>query len=455
MAMRQSHPAKLPPGPGGHPIFSSLQEFSADPIAYASKYAPQYDGLIQIGSWPYRTYLLTDLEGIKHVLQGNQRNYHKSRGYKEMRPMLGNGLVTSEGDFWMKQRRLMQPAFHKKAIAGFGQVMSSAASRLLDRLDEQCKTESEINISHEMGRTTMEIVAESILGSDIEGDLYALSDDLELANRDANRRILTPFTLPMWWPTPHNRKVKSALAGIDRVINQIIQQRRSTFDPDHIPEKADLLHMLLAARDDENQGMSDKQLRDEIATTFIAGHETTATAMAWTLYLLARNPSVLEKLQNEVDELGKDPGLEDLPRLQYTQWVAAEGLRYYPPAWIIGRMAVEEDEILGYRIPQNTNILIPTIYLHHKAEYWDNPEEFRPERHGEKKTKDLPKYAYFPFGGGPRFCIGINFAMMEMHLLLPTIIRHFDLQASGQELKMDPLITLHPKSGIKLNMQPR
>ncbi len=449
--LRLKTPANMPPAPPGNWLTGNGREFAHDPLAYVERYAPRYGPIWMLMSRLRKVMVLTDPEWIKYVLADNQRNYHKSFGYDLLRPLLGNGLLTSEGDFWMRQRRLMQPAFHKQAIQAFADIMIEEGEASAARLAGAAKLGQAVNISAEMSRVTMAIVSRSLLGTVVPGDMDTLSDCLETANRDANRRIQHPFTLPMVVPTPGNMRVRRALAELDRVIHLLIAQKRSSGE-----RGSDLLSLLLDARDaDTGQAMSDRQLRDEIATIFIAGHETTANALAWTLYALAANPEVeaqlLDELRSASAEQAADPA-----GLPYVRLVARESLRLYPPAWIVGREPQEDDRIAGYHIPAGTSVLMPTIYLQRHPEYWPDPLAYRPERHAEARVKDLPKYAYFPFGGGPRICIGINFAWMEMHLLLPLLLRELRFRYAGSAPPArEHLITLHPQGGMYMQVEKR
>lgn len=394
--------------------------------------------------------MVTDPVWVKYVLQDNNRNYTKSFGYDLLRPLLGNGLLTSEGEFWMSQRRLMQPAFHKQAILAFVDVMLEEGQKCAERMEAAATRRETVNISAEMSRLTMAIVSRCLLGMVVPGDLDRISACLDLANHDANHRITHPMSIPMVIPTPNNRRVKKALDELDLTINTIIAERRQSGRRGN-----DLLSMLLEAKDaDTGETMSDRQLRDEIATIFIAGHETTANALSWTLYALAKNPEVEEKLLAEIDGAGSaiaDPG-----GLPYARLVVRESLRLYPPAWIVGRDPIAEDEIAGYRITPGTNVLMPTLAIQRNPILWPNPEAFIPERHEEERVKELPKYAYFPFGGGPRICIGINFAWMELFLLLPVLLRNVRYRyEASQAPALEHLITLHPSGGMHLRPEKR
>jgi cytochrome P450 len=439
----------MPPAPPGNWLSGTAAEFSRDPVAYVDRYAPRYGPVWTMMARLRKVVLVTDPAWVKYVLADNNRNYTKSFGYDLLRPLLGNGLLTSEGEFWMSQRRLMQPAFHKQAILDFVQVMREEGALCAERIRQAADRGETLNISAEMSRVTMVIVSRCLLGMLVPGDMDRIAASLELANRDANHRIQYPFTLPMRVPTPGNLKVRRALAELDRTINAIIADRRRSGERGN-----DLLSMLLEARDaDTGEAMSDRQLRDEIATIFVAGHETTANALSWTLYALATNPEVEQKLCSEIDGAASAADPAGLP---YVRLVAREALRLYPPAWIVGREPIADDRIAGYHIPAGSSVLMPTVCIQRNPAFWPDPLAFRPERHDEERVKDLPKYAYFPFGGGPRICIGINFAWMELFLLLPLLMEGLRYRrVSDQVPALEHLITLHPRGGMMLRPERR
>ena len=445
----------IPPGPKGNWLLGSTPEFAKDQVAYLAKYCPQYpDGIMTSMHRMANLFVAWDPKWAKHVLQDNAKNYQKGRGYEFLRPMLGNGLLNSEGEFWRQQRRLINPAFSKKKVAEYAKICTDAGERCRERLGILADSGQHADMHAEMARVTMEILSEAVFGSQLEGDRYSLSKDLEEANRDAILRINHPFMLPMWVPTPYNLSVQGALKRLQAAISQFVKDRKA--NPGPADRKRDLLDSLLEARDSETgKAMDAKQIRDEIATIFIAGHETTANAMAWTFHCLDRFPEVDAKLRAEVATLqGRTPTLEDIPNLSYTQLVVKEALRLYPPAWVIGRKNMVDDEIAGYHIPKESNVLIPVVYMQRNPEYWPDPLEFRPERHQEERVKKLPKYAYFPFGAGPRICVGMNMALLEMHLLLPQLISGFRYETEHKTPRgQDALITLHPKDGVPLRVR--
>ncbi len=396
--------------------------------------------------------ILQDPEVIRYVLQDNNKNYVKSFGYDPLKLLLGNGLLTSEGDFWRKQRRLAQPAFHKEKLANIVDTMITCTGQMLVRWEKLAG--EEINVSSEMNKIALDIVSKSLFISNVEQEMDKISKWVTVAIEHGSERIRSPFKLPVWIPTPGNRKEAQAVKILNQVVNGIIEQRRAegkSYD--------DLLSMLMDVRDeDTGEGMSNQQLRDEVMTIFIAGHETTANALTWAFYTLAKNPEVEAKLFEEVSRVlqGRPVGFDDLRQLTYTRQVIDETMRMYPPAWIIGRKTLADDEIGGYKIPADTNCLIPTICIHRSPKFWDEPEVFNPDRFAPDKVKEQKRFTYFPFGGGPRLCIGNNFALMEMQVVLASIIQNYHLIFSeSAEINLDPLITLRPDRNIYLRLVKR
>ncbi len=381
----------------------------------------------------------------------NASNFTKSRDYAAIRSFLGNGLVTSEGAFWQSQRQLIQPAFRHENIASYAQIMSeSAATMLAGWKDGEVR-----DVHHEMSSLTLDVVAKSLFGSKVAHDSRFIGTEIAtVMNRFLSQAALS-FFLPEGMPLPKGPRLLRSRRRLNKVIQTIITDRRA-----HPVESKDLLQTLLAAQDEHGTRMTDEQLRDEIMTLFMAGHETTANALCWTWYLLAQNPEAEEKLHAELDGVlnGVAPTLADLPRLPYTEMVVKESMRLYPPVWGIGRCAINDFELNGYRIPAGTNVF-PMQWLTHRDERWfPEPEKFDPERWRDDPIRRgrLPRFAYFPFGGGPRVCIGAGFAMMEACLLLATIAQRYSLSLPPNSV-VTPFfsITLRPKDGLNMRLHRR
>jgi len=397
-------------------------------------------------------YLVSHPDLIKHILQDNNRNYHKSVGYEKTRPMLGYGLLTSEDDFWRRQRRLAQPAFHRKHISAFATTMTDATSQMLQRWQHHAESGAPFNAAAEMMRLTLTIVGRTLFNTDLSDEADKVGQALTIALEHTNRRMQSLFDLGEKLPTPENRRFNEAIKTLDEVVYGMIEERRRT----NI-DNGDLLSLLLHAQDEETgERMSDKQLRDEAMTIFLAGHETTANALAWTWYLLSKHPDVARRLRNELAAVlgGRTPTLDDLPNLVYTKMVLDEALRLYPPAWAIGRNSLAADKLGDYHLPANSIVVLSPYVTHRLPEFWPNPEGFDPERFRPEQAENRPRFAYFPFAGGPRLCIGNNFALMEMQLILAMIAQRYHLDlVPGHPIELEPMVTLRPRHGVLVTLR--
>jgi cytochrome P450 len=441
----------LPPGPKGRIFFGNALDLAGHWSGYSAKCAREYGGIVSYRFFHVRVVMISEPDAIESVLVRNASNFTKSRDYAAIRSFLGNGLVTSEGAFWQSQRQLIQPAFRHENIASYAQIMAeSAATMLAGWKDGEVR-----DVHHEMSSLTLDVVAKSLFGSKVAHDSRFIGTEIAtVMNRFLSQAALS-FFLPEGMPLPKGPRLLRSRRRLNKVIQTIITDRRA-----HPVESKDLLQTLLAAQDEHGTRMTDEQLRDEIMTLFMAGHETTANALCWTWYLLAQNPEAEEKLRAELDGVlnGVAPTLADLPRLPYTEMVVKESMRLYPPVWGIGRCAINDFELNGYRIPAGTNVF-PLQWLTHRDERWfPGPEKFDPERWRDDPIRRgrLPRFAYFPFGGGPRVCIGAGFAMMEACLLLATIAQRFSLSLPPNSV-VTPFfsITLRPKDGLNMRLHRR
>lgn len=389
-------------------------------------------------------------EYARYVLVENNKNYRKSLAYDMLKILLGNGLLTSEGDFWRKQRRLIQPAFSKQKLAELTAMMVRRSQMEANRIAALAKTGEYFDVTNDMTALTLDIISEAIFSSGIDGQETFVANQITRLNQMATEKLNSPIRLPQNLPTPFNLKEKRIVKSLNDVIYSIINKRRKEGI-----SKNDLLSMLLDVRDEETgEAMNNQQLRDEVMTIFIAGNETTANAMAWTLYLLSQNPEKESLMIKEIDEkLDAGVGLtfENVMQFHYVRMVIDESLRLFPPAWMVGRRNYEDDEIGGYHIPKNTNVLMPIWYFHRSEKYWDEPLKFKPERFAPEKRNQIDRFVYFPFGGGPRLCIGNNFALLEMQIILITLYRQFRFELKpGFRVEPEPLITLRPKYGMMM-----
>ncbi len=443
--------AKLnfPPGPStGLKRWSLGPLNSGDPLKYFTGLMREYGDLVSLRVLNFRILLLNHPEHIEDVLVNHPRKFIKGRVLLANKRVFGRGLLTSEGDFWLRQRRLAQPAFHRARIAGYASTMVEYTERLLHEWQDG----EERDIHAEMMRLTLQIVGKTLFDADVERDAQDIGKSMELLLKlSANFR--RTILIPQWLPTPTNLRLERAIRQIERVLYRIIAEKRASGR-----DSGDLLSMLLAAQDEDGSRMTDQQLRDEAITLFLAGHETTANTLSWTWWLLAQNPAVEAKLHAELRTVlaGRAPSLDDLPKLVYTNYIITESMRLYPPAWGTARTAIEDYEIAGYAVPKGSGVSFPQWTVHRDARWYDAPGEFRPERWEGDLLKRIPRFAYFPFGGGPRQCIGNTFALMETALTLATIAQQYRFRlVAGHPVVPLASITLRPRYGIRVVMESR
>lgn len=440
---------KLPPGPKGRYLVGNLLEYSRDPLNFLARNSQEYGDVVRLRFPGPPAYLLSNPDHIEQVLVKNNRNFIKDRITRSQLRILGDGLLTSDGAFWRRQRRLAQPAFHRERIENYARTMVSYTERML----EDWHDGEERDVHRDMMRLTLEIVAKTLVDADITGDAEEVGDALGTIMARFSDQGSGVFLrmLPEIVPTPSNLRFRRANRRLEEFIYGIINARRRSGR-----DTGDLLSMLLHTGDEDGERMSDEQLRDEIMTIIMAGHETTAIALSWTWHLLGKYPAAEEKLRTELEVTlnGRPPTIMDLPHLPYTDAVIKESMRLSPPAWAIGREALENCEIGGFHVPAKTQMFISQYVVHHDPRNFENPETFSPERWLDDLEKRLPKFAYFPFGGGPRLCIGQSFAKMEAALLLTTIAQKFKLElVAGSPPVPQPSITLRPKHGIRVKLR--
>jgi cytochrome P450 len=422
-----------------------------DSIGYLTRCAREYGDIVFFRFMAVPACYVNRPDYIESVLVTQNNNFVKSKDYRAMRRVLGNGLLLSEGDFWRRQRKLIQPAFHQARIAAYAEIMIGHAQRMLASWSDGQK----LDIHEAMMRLTLGIVAKTLFDADVSHEAEDVDAALTFLMGKFLRQAGLALLLPAWVPLPTSRLLKRAVGRLDKVIYRIIEERRASGQM-----SGDLLSEFLQVQDDEGIGMTDRQLHDEIMTLFLAGHETTANVLSWTWFLLGQNPDAEEKLIEELRRVldGRVPTPADLPRLIYTDMVLRESMRLYPPVWVIGRRALAPFRLGEYELPADTNVLISQLIMHKDPRYFREPEQFDPDRWsaGDQRGVALPRFAYFPFGGGPRVCIGAGFAMMEAVLLLATIAQHFRMQiAPGQNVKTQQSVTLRPKNGIPVTLQRR
>jgi cytochrome P450 len=440
---------KFPPGPStGLKRWSLGPLNSGDPLKYFTGLMREYGDLVSLRVLNFRILLLNHPEHIEDVLVNHPRKFIKGRVLLANKRVFGRGLLTSEGDFWLRQRRLAQPAFHRARIAGYASTMVEYTERLLHEWQDG----DERDIHAEMMRLTLQIVGKTLFDADVERDAQDIGKSMELL-LELSANFRRTILIPQWLPTPTNLRLERAIRQIEKVLYRIIAEKRASGR-----DSGDLLSMLLAAQDEDGSRMTDQQLRDEAITLFLAGHETTANTLSWTWWLLAQNPAVEAKLHAELRTVlaGRAPSLDDLPKLVYTNHVITESMRLYPPAWGTARTAIEDHEIAGYAVPKGSGVSFAQWTVHRDARWYDAPGEFRPERWEGDLLKRIPRFAYFPFGGGPRQCIGNTFALMETALTLATIAQQYRFRlVAGHPVVPLASITLRPRYGIRVVMESR
>jgi len=441
----------LPPGPKGNFLLGSAPELAHDWPGFCARCARDYGDVAFFRFLRVPICQFTHPDDIETVLVRHASNFHKSRDYAALEFILGRGLLTNEGHSWQTQRQLIQPTFRHENISAYAEIMAASAAAHLARWRDR----QTCNLHHEMADLTLDIVSKSLFGSKVSQDTAAIGREIAAVMDRFFSQAALSFLLPDGFPIPKSPRLLKSRRHLNEVIFSIIRARRESPAP-----ATDLLQTLLTAADDDGQRMNDVQLRDEIMTLFLAGHETTSNALTWTWYLLAQNPEIERALHSELDRVlgGRAPGFADLPRLPYAEMVVKESMRLYPPAWGIGRRALRSFDIRGYHIPKGTNVFILQWLVHRDPRFYPDPLRFDPERWRSDPVRNgvLPRFAYFPFGGGPRVCIGAGFAMMEATLLLATIAQRYRFT-----LLPDPpvvpffSITLRPKQGLPVRIEAR
>jgi len=397
-------------------------------------------------------YLIYHPDDVKHVLQENHFNYNKDIfTYHVLKPVLGSGLFTNDGESWLRQRRLMQPAFHRKRLVTYVTLMADAIDAMLESWQSRQKADEPLDIAEEMMRLTLRIVGQALFSIDLSQETSTVGQAVTTLVKLLGDYVYAPFP-PISIPIPRNRHMQTAIHELDTVTFGIIKERR-----EHTTDTGDLLSMLLLARDEETgEGMNDQQVHDEVMTLLLAGHETTANALTWTWYLLSQHPEIEGRLHDELAAVldGNSPTIEHLPHLTYTSMVLQEALRLYPPIWVLSRKAISDDELGGFPIPQGSMVILSPYATHRHPAFWEQPEVFDPERFTPERVAARPHYAHFPFGGGPRLCIGSNFALMEAQLVLATVAQHYRLRlAPGHPVVPEAKITLRPRYGMPMMLQ--
>jgi cytochrome P450 len=428
--------------------------FRRDPLKFFAETHREFGDIARVTFGPQQIFLVSHPDWIEDVLVTSAKKFQKGVALQRAKRLLGEGLLTAEGQAHLKQRRTIQPLFHRQQVQRFADAMITHGVRWR----ESIAPEATIDVTSEMAALTLAIVGETLFSSNVQADAIEVREALSAAVQSFGIAFLPGVEYFEKLPLPMFVRVRKARERLDKVIHRVIEERRRDASSD-APATGDLVSMLLAARDPENPdapGMSDQQIRDEAMTIFLAGHETTANAMAWTWHLLGQSRSVESKLHDELARVlsGRTPTVEDVPKLEYTRAIVAESMRVYPPVWTMGRKAIAEHTIDGHLITPGSLVIMSQWIAHHDPRWWNEPDTFRPERWLESATtKTRPKYSYFPFGGGSRLCIGEAFAWTEAILLLATIAQRWTF-APMSIPALEPRITLRPK-GLHMRALPR
>jgi cytochrome P450 len=438
-----------PDGPKGLPFIGPAREVKRGGLDFVRRMARDYGDLAYARFAGLDAYLVSHPDLVEEVMVRKRKIYGRSDLNARLKPLLGEGLLTAEGDGWLAQRRLMAPAFHHQRIAGYAETMVAATvDGLADWQPGQVRS-----VDQDFNTMTLDIAIRTLFGVDVGDAGRRVGEAFVEVSAYFEKTLTQAVTLPLWVPTPRIRAFVRARDELDEVVARIIADRRA-MDTDG----NDLLSMLLSLRDEDGVGMDDKQLRDEVLTLLLAGHETTSLTLTYTTWLLARNPEAERKLAQELhDVLGdRDPTMTDLRNLPYLDKVVKESMRLYPPASIIGRQARVDDTLGGFEIPAGSLLVLPVFVVHRDRRWWDVPDSFWPERWTPEMEKALPKFAYFPFGGGPRVCVGRAFAAMEARLVLATLLRRFRLApVDNDPLDLVATVTTRPKDAVRLEIRSR
>ncbi len=435
------------PGPRGHVIFGSLPNLRQDPAGFLRESQAGFGDVARFSFGTKVAHLVSSPSGIRHVLQTNAKNYTKNTpGIQKLKAILGEGLLTSDGEFWLRQRRIAQPAFHRERLKAFGDLIDRHTQALCCRWRGSAEAGAPVDAHREMMALTLTIVGEALFGSDVAADAPTVAHALDEILLVQDARFTRAVPIPTWLPISENRRFDAAKAALDDVCWRMIEGRRGKTSG-----RSDLLSMLMEARDPETgQGMSDKQLRDEVITLFVSGHETTANALTYALYLLGTHEGEHASLAAAADK-AFPKGIQCLEVFHWApvERVVNEAMRLYPPAWLFARSPIADDVVDGFSIPKDSFVFISAWVVHRKPALWPRADAFEPSRF-DGPAPD--RFAYFPFGGGARQCIGSNFAEMEMHAIVARIVQQFCWQSTGGTPTIDPKVTLRPKGVVPLSL---
>jgi cytochrome P450 len=442
---------RVAPGPKGSLFMGSLAEYKRDPIGMLQKLRREYGDFARCRLGPYVVYALANPAYIRHVLQDNNSNYIRGRFYERFKLFFGNGLLTTDGKFWFRHRRIAQPLFHRRRVEAFSDRITSSAELLIERWSTHAQSGAEFDILAESMWYTLSVLGKVIFNVDLSNVAERIGPAVRLGVQAMMPQGNINDFIPTWAPTRLNRSIWSGQAALRECMQWIIDEHKTSKH-----ETEDLISLLLQARDeDTHKPLSDEEIYDEVMTVFLAGHETTGSGLAWALYEISKHPYTVQRLREEMRNVLGDrtPTSADIPQLPYLAMTIQECLRIYPPIWGYTRDAVEQDEVDGFRIPAGSSVFVSPYVMHRHPTYWTNPEAFDPERFSPAVAVKRPRFAYFPFGGGPRQCIGIHLAILQLQLAVAMIIRKYDLQAvPGHPIERGALISLRPLHGIRMTV---
>jgi cytochrome P450 len=452
--MSSEQARRIPPGPRGVPVLGNARELRGDIIQTLLDGWRAHGDVVRFKIPGVAIYLLGHPDHVKHVLQDNHQNYPKIPMVdNKFKRVSGEGLLTSGGSFWLRQRRLMQPVFHRQRIAAYAKMMTDATARVLDGWQEAAKRGQTLDMRVEMMRLSLDVMARALFTADMTRQADVIGRAVTVEFEYLHTRLNALLDVPLPIPIASNRRFLQARASLDAIVYPLIAERRRSGE-----DNGDFLSMLLQVRDeDTGEGMTDLQIRDEVMTFIFAGHETVSTGLTWVWYLLSKHPSAWRRLRAEVEEVlqGRVPTVDDLARLRYTSMVIDESMRVYPPLWLIARTPLKDDEIAGYHVPKGTFVFCPPYVIHRHPDFWPNPEGFEPERFAPERSTGRHKYAYFPFGNGPRKCIGDYFGLVEMQLVVAMITQRYRLDlVPGHPVVAEPAISLRARDGLLMTLQP-
>lgn len=441
-----------PPAPKGYPVLGVLPHIRRNPLQFFVTMARDLGDVVALDLGPHKALMVNRPDYVRHVLLDNHANYHKSQFYGPLRPLFGDGLITSEDDEWLQQRLTASKQFQGPRLRSMSRGMTDAVDAMLDRWEtDVLPTGRNIDVCAEMTRLTLDVLFRCLFGLRLHGEHERIYEALTAVLEDAERRIWAMIPVPTWAPTKNNREARVALHALEECVARIIEERRNATN-----QEPDLLSVLIDTGGGGKEP-SAKLLRDQLLTILMAGHETTANALTWTWYLLSTHPEVYRRMKEEVDNVLGDrtPTFEDLSSLVYTRMVLDESMRLYPPVWTVSRMAMDDDSLGSIPVPSGTTVMVCPYAIHRRQDLWRNPEGFDPERFAPGTEKDRHRFAFLPFGAGPRTCLGNHFAIAEGVLALARVAQRFRLEmVPGQTVEPEPMITLRPREALRMVLSP-